>query len=241
MRKLLVYGLLALVMCSCSKEDEYVVPTEVEVKLDYTFTESGSMTRSGESIYSAFHDKYIESRTLTPKIYSLVFENIETGATSHQYGQWGKPDGIRLHTGKYKVTGESKPYMENNEVCIDSLTLRFEENITITPDMTNLVLQAKHDSYMMFFDKANKNHIEYKYNNDGWDGAQLMLKSLDDIYYCFIANTSKYKQHIIYVYDTNNNLKVSFNFQSMPFENGKYYYFNDLTNSFDIPPMESGN
>lgn len=234
-------GLLALALCSCSKEDVDTTPKEVNLSLDFTFEESGNMTRSGESIYSSFHDKYIKTHTLTPNTYTLVFENIETGATSHQQGTWGKKEGIKLYAGKYKVSGESKPYMEDNGICIDSLTMRFEENITITEDMTKLTLQAKHDSYMMFFDKANKKHIDYKYTNDGWDGAILNLKSTDEIYYCFISNTSNYKQHIIYTYDTNDILKVSFNFQTTPFEKSKYYYFNDVTNSFDIPPMESGN
>lgn len=27
----------------------------------------------------------------------------------------------------------------------------------------------------------------------------------------------------------------------IPFEKGKYYYFNDIDNSFNIPPMEEGN
>lgn len=241
MKNILVLGLLAFALCSCSKEKVDATPREVNLRLNYTFEGSGSMTRSGESIYSAFHDKYIKTHTLTPKTYKLVFENTETGATSHQQGIWGKKEGIKLLTGKYKVTGESTPYMEDGSICIDSLTIRFEENITITEDMTKLTLQAKHDSYMMFFDKANKKHIDYKYTNDGWNGEILNLKTIDDIYYCFISNTSNYSQHIMYIYDTNNTLKVSFNFQSSPFEKGKYYYFNDTTNSFDIPPMESGN
>ena len=241
MKKFLMLGLLALVMCGCSDEEVTPTPKEVTLCLDYKFTESGNMSRSGESIYSSFHEKYVKPRVLTPKTYTLVFENLETGATSHQQGTWGNKEGIRLHTGEYKVTGESKPYMEDNGVCIDSLTLKFEENITITESMTTLTLQAKHDSYMMFFDKEGKKHVDYKYSNDGWDGTKLNLKSVDNIYYCFLSNTSNYKQHSIYIYDMNDNLKVSFNFQATPFEKGKYYYFNDVTNTFNIPPMENGN
>ena len=32
----------------------------------------------------------------------------------------------------------------------------------------------------------------------------------------------------------------SIELDDMPFEKGKYYYFNDISNSFDIPPMEAG-
>ena len=39
--------------------------------------------------------------------------------------------------------------------------------------------------------------------------------------------------------DNGDNLEVVFG--TLPIEIGKYYYFNDITNSFDIPKMESGN
>ena len=38
-----------------------------------------------------------------------------------------------------------------------------------------------------------------------------------------------------------NDSSSSINLDNVPFEKGKYYYFNDILNSFDIPPMESGN
>ena len=39
--------------------------------------------------------------------------------------------------------------------------------------------------------------------------------------------------------DNGDDLEVVFG--TLPLEIGKYYYFNDMTNSFDIPKMESGN
>lgn len=39
----------------------------------------------------------------------------------------------------------------------------------------------------------------------------------------------------------NDGQKSNINLVDIPFEKGKYYYFNDMTNSFDIPKMESGN
>ena len=57
MKKMFYIGLLALVLCSCSKEEVDTTPKEVEVKLDYTFAESGSMMRSGADVYGAFYDK----------------------------------------------------------------------------------------------------------------------------------------------------------------------------------------
>ena len=33
----------------------------------------------------------------------------------------------------------------------------------------------------------------------------------------------------------------SITLDAMPFEKGKYYIFNELSNSFDVPAMEEGN
>ena len=36
-------------------------------------------------------------------------------------------------------------------------------------------------------------------------------------------------------------MKSTIYLQDIPFTIGKYYYFNNMTNSFDLPPMDSGN
>ena len=54
---------------SCSNdEDEFYTPQEVDLTLDYTFVESGSMTRAtGESVYNEFYESHILTKELTPK------------------------------------------------------------------------------------------------------------------------------------------------------------------------------
>ena len=61
----------------------------------------------------------------------------------------------------------------------------------------------------------------------------LLLKILI-IYEDFLGHSSK-----IYVFRNNTNSIIELD--DIPFEKGKYYYFNDIDNSFNIPPMEEGN
>lgn len=50
MKKILFTIVVTLVFIGCSKESSSEqIPTEVEVSLDFSFTESGSMTRAGST------------------------------------------------------------------------------------------------------------------------------------------------------------------------------------------------
>ena len=76
MKNLFMLGVIASLLCSCSKEDDYIANQDVEFNLSYTFAESGSMTRaSGADVYGEFYDKYIKTKLLTPTTYSLTFSN----------------------------------------------------------------------------------------------------------------------------------------------------------------------
>ena len=80
----------------------------------------------------------------------------------------------------------------------------------------------------------------------------LPLSSDDSVYWSFIRGISYYytdvaKNEIIPYENHSLNInrkdgnEIVIYFNGLRFSIGKYYYFNDLTNSFDIPPMESGN
>ena len=65
---------------------------EVEFKLDYTFAESGDMTRAtGEEVYTTFYDKYIKTKVLTPRNYTLTFSDKVTGSSVPLLKVLGKP------------------------------------------------------------------------------------------------------------------------------------------------------
>ncbi len=232
---------------ACSNDVEPYVPQEVEFTLDYTFIKSGSMTRAtDEEVYNDFYERYIKTRQLTPTTYSLTFTNQETGAVATINGRWDKKDGIRLTEGVYEVTGTSTPIHEKLKgEPSDTVYLSFNEAINIRKDMHQLLLHAHYDSYLLMFDGENAQELYYEhYYNSSYANTHVKhnLYKADPILSIFIRDL-KYsgdKPHYIYL-TRNDGHKITITLDKFPFEKGKYYYFNDMTNSFDIPKMEPGN
>ncbi len=238
---LFVTSFICFTACS-NDEDEFYTPQEVNLTLDYTFVESGSMTRAtGESVYNDFYEKYIKSKQLTPTTYTLTFKNKNTGATTAIVnGVWGNKDAIRLPEGDYEVVGTSTPQSVTNssiDECVsDTVFLSFSENVHITKDMTNLTLTAKYNSYLLMFDNENCNNVSYGYNTYSKE-----LNLCDKVYTLFIERLTYGNSYNIISITRKDGNYVNIFLEGIPFEKGKYYYFNDMTNSFDIPKMESGN
>lgn len=241
MKKYLSIFILAFTVIGCSNESDLSQPKqEVDVTLDYSFIESGSMSRAGSNVYTNFYNKYIKTKQLTPKNFELTFKNKETGAVATIQGNWDKKHSFRLLTGEYEVTGTSHPSVVYYMSCIDSVYLSFKQNVSITNSTEDLILTANYDSYMLMFDKGDKTKIEYRYTGGGSNSPYeyIPLKNIDDIYYSFFCQKRANINDICITRDK----KLSIiNLDKTPFEKGKYYYFNDLNNSFNIPPMEEGN
>ena len=198
--------LLSLSSCSGS-EDSSVMPQEVAFVVDYSFAQSGNMTRAtGAEVYDAF-------------------------------------DVIRLVEGEYEVTGTSAPISKNyvvQEYASDTVYLKFNEVVNITKDMTKVNLTAIYDSYLLMFDNTNYKSASYRIINYN---AMDMIKT-ESNYIVFIKNLKNYSSNNddnVILLTRNDNSTISIELDEQPFEKGKYYYFNDMTNSFDIPKMESGN
>ena len=121
--------------------------------------------------------------------------------------------------------------------CVsDTAFLSFKETVNITKDMDYLTLTAKYNSYLLMFDRENSNSVYYNcytYSKE--------LNLCDDVYALFIERLTYGNSSNIIAITRNNGTKSSVSLDNFPFEKGKYYYFNDMTNSFDIPKMESGN
>lgn len=222
---------------------------EVELKLDYTFAESGSMTRAtGEEVYTEFYDKYIKTKVLTPRNYTLTFTRVGiTGSIIEIKSAWNNNDCVRLPEGEYYVNGTSYP-IENyteiggiNDLPSDTVYLEFNETVKITKDMSTLVLNAKYNSFLMLFDTENTSKIELVISNN----VVKELSKDSNCYWLFARTKYTYKNGVTSYFTSritrNDNNAVDVVFGRLPMQFGKYYYFNDMTNSFDIPMMESGN
>ncbi len=238
-----VLALGLLTFTGCDNETE-MPPTEVAVSLNYSFVESGSMTRAGGEVYTDFYNKYVKTKILTPKNFNLTFKNVETGATTVINGEWSKNHSLKMLTGEYEVTGTSYPNQTSNNSFkgVDSVYLCFNEKINISPETESVNLTAQYDSYMLMFDKADKTSVKYYYKyNSSSSGSTISFKNIDNLYYAFFNKLWDTRSYI-------NRLNIerpvgisTIDMNDMPFEKGKYYYFNDLSNSFDLPPMTSGN
>ena len=189
-------------------------------------------------------NKYIKTKKLTPTTYKLTFTNKQTGIVAEINGLWKSKDGIRLVEGEYEVSGTSYPIERTSGLNIpsDSVYLTFNETVNISKDAENLTLTAKYDSYLLMFDKTNYNSITYDVFNIA--GAAKSLLETESLSTLFIRDlkygiTSTYGHYIYLTRSNGRESEILLN--NIPFEKGKYYYFNDMTNSFDIPPMESGN
>lgn len=226
-----------LAIAGCSNEEQNnLVPEEVTVNIDYDFWESGSMSRSGADLYTNFYNKYIKTKLLTPTTYTLSLSTKEMPKPTTINGYWGNKDGIRLVEGTYNIYGTSNPI--SSKKSIDTLSMSFSEKVAITKETTSITLAAKHSSYMLIFDASNTTSIDFSGYLHGESGTYSLTKK-DDIFYIFISKDIQESDKIIIT--RKNKKQITINLYGLPFEKGKYYYFNDVTNSFDIPPMTEGN
>lgn len=240
-----IFGLMLLcvapVLCSCEKG---YAPQEVELSLDYTFIESGSMSRAGgEDVYTNFYNKYIKTKELTPRTYELTFTNMESGTSSIINGRWDRKDGIRLLEGQYEVVGKATPMHKRDDFkeFSDSVYIAFNEIVSIRKGDTSLLLTAVYDSFLLMLDADNIDKVSC--DCTGYTGSAALSHD-ENNFWLFMQQTYRNTES-----SKNFNLEVSrkdgltsyIPLLNVPFEKGKYYYFNDMTNSFDIPPMVSGN
>ncbi|MBQ5912716.1 MAG: hypothetical protein IIW93_06430 [Bacteroidaceae bacterium] len=251
-----------LTFFSCSSDEEIYKPQDVKLTLDYTLVDSGSMSRGvGEDTYNNFYDKYIKTKKLTPQNYVLTFTNTETNEVIlNKKSAWNSKDGIVLPEGTYKVSGYSHPSEMQIESVgnfdfyypSDTVFMAFDEVVSVTKDMTKLTLKANYDSYLLLFDTANTESIELG-DDSGRAFTNNYSKTLakdDNCHWVFMngkAYAYAYQISKTYYYSfvvnqaDDNNIKLFTG--SETYEKGKYYYYqyNGMTNSFDIPKMESGN
>lgn len=240
MRKLaLILAAMMPLLVSCSKNETIETietPKLCTVALDYALPSSGSMSRSGDDLYAKFYNEQIVTRKITPSFYNLTFTNTEDNSTVEIVGQWSKSHGLKLLAGTYKVTGTSHPKGTAWNGALDTLSLRFEEDIKITPETDKIQLKATYDSFMVFFDSPQIKSI--KYGMYGYSGYSSNLSTVGDIKYMFDRNLDK-ETYLFVLREDGGTAYV--NIGEMKLENGKYYYFGDTETEYDLPGMEAGN
>lgn len=241
MKKYLLILIASLVAVSCTKEDAPKTneePTPVSISLDYTFS-SGSMVKSPESDYMELYNTLIATKKITTDNFNLEFKEKNTGVKYNFKGKWSKGDKIEILPGSYEVTGKSVPEVKT----VDTLSITFNETVTITNTTTSVNLSAKNGSYLLLFGSNDIQSIQYKSVSTEYISGTYtkMLECYNNkLYYMFIRSLPYPTSNIITITkQSGGTAKIDINDNS--FEIGKYYYFNALANSFSVPPMEAGN
>lgn len=228
--------------CSTSGEEEVIVPPgEANFRMDYTLT-SGTMRAIAGEVYEKFYNDQIKTRRLTPDTYSLEFTNKGTGQKIEVNGLWSERKMVRMPEGTYTVTGKSADG-DRTYVC-DKAVLSFNEEITVTADMESLLLQAKYASPLLFFSgESTKSVTYYAINYPSLEYQTEKLPEVDGYYYAFMKAfggvSLDFKSY--FEVERNGGTLTKMYSNNLKLDNGKYYFYDDVTGGFNLEPMTPGN
>ena len=232
MKKILSFLLLCVAAICClscdNGEDVNVEKKLVDVCFGVKFVESGSMSRAtADEVYQEFYNKHIATKELVKKEYQLTIRDMSGVTVAELNGTWDVTT-IQLPEGTYQISGNSVGDYE-------TVSLRFEEDVEIKSSGT-INLTAQYSCYLLLF-PTNSGTYSYKYS-DSYYESYTNMPTVDDLSYMFMS-TIWDSFRIVYS-DGTDSTTLRFNSENFKFEIGKYYYFNIVTGTFNIPPMENG-
>ena len=262
--------LLTIMLCvRCTKEPMDIPSTgNVKISIDYGFPSSGNITTKGTSVYLDFYNKYISSKILTPRTYSINFTSINLHTAQTVEGEWGSKMLVSLAPDKYAIEGISHP--TKYPVCGDTCYLKFHDTIDITQTSTNITLKAYYDcslilldttdvkntlffadttkwTYYTYFYKAVKKtmmkteafyhsfYSEGPANGDGYDKTNLYLNVVSRRTEPVIAMPTPMNPHP----PTIENKSTTIVLWLYTWQPGKYYYFENTADVYNLTPMTS--
>ena len=237
MKKILLLGITVIFALTSCEKNTNNVPQEVDFTVSFGFVESGSMTKSGESksttdAYTNFYNAYVKTKILTPDTYSLTFSN-ESSETAYTInGNWDNKDMVKLPEGTYTVTGSASDQSELGKL----VALSFNEEVVVSKSTADIQLTASYDCYLLMFDKTRITSATYKYT-EGFITEVSLYSQDEGIFYIFLSTTpqSSYYPRISYIRE--NSSEGTIYLSDLGLLKGYYYYFNDISGGFDIPPM----
>ena len=242
MKKLAIIITVIAVLAGCQKTTPEPTPQDVNVTITYTLdTSVGSdMTKATDAeVFDMFYQKMKTGEMVEPS-YKLIFTETNTGAQYVFNGEWGENDIITIRTGNYRVTGTSTAEGE----CMQEIaSLKFEQEIEISTSSTSITLNAIYDCFLLAFAKSDIVELANKHHNNY---TPTPFFTFGDYYYAFISDkiwsyvmeTGKDNVYIIGTREDGSTFKIlTYN---AAFEKGKYYIYNDVSGSFELPKMEAG-
>ena len=236
---------IMFVGCQSESEIENEIVQMSRFFISYSLDESvgKSMTRSAASDgWAKFYAK-IKSGELVAESYEIIFSNSETNQSYTFNGKWANKEMFILPIGKYKVSGTSN---DEGERIQQKCSLIFDTTAEIDENTSEIKLNAGYNCFLLAFGNENikdiSNHFFDQSKNDG-NGSENLYSS-DDFIYCFVNNqlsgkyyTSDYN-YLLGTFKSGGTFKIVT--YEAKFQKGKYYIYNNVPSSFDIPEMESG-
>ena len=237
---MLIVGIVVMGLSSCTNDDtgEQLAPDEVRVyfvcTLDVSSGRLMARAKSHETIFGEFYEK-IKTGELVAPSYELTMTEVNTGETYTFKGQWGSHTLVTMRTGTYRVVGTSTAEGENIQ---DKCSFRFDEQIDIDMTTTAITLHANYDCFLLIFDSTEIQTLQ-NYNGETF----TPFYAFGEYRYAFVKeslyNAEKHSEaYIGGQYTSGVEFKVFTG--NLNFEKGKYYVYNSVSNSFDIPPMDDG-
>lgn len=243
MKKLAIIFAAIAVLAGCEKPAQEPTPQDVNVTITYTLdTSVGSdMTKAtDEEVFDMFYEKMKTGELVAPD-YHITFEETTTGALYEFDGKWDNEDMITIRTGKYRIKGYSKA---TGDYIQDKASIVFEEEVEISTSSKSVVLNAIYDCYLLAFAKSDIKAMKLYYTYYG-DSTCKTFFTLDEYYYAFAngllySNQANRKEQACIIGERQNGSVFKIYVGNANLEKGKYYIYNDVNESFELPKMEAG-
>ncbi len=213
-----------LVFSSCEKVDDRVTTH----KLSFRFGEEDSMYKTTRSAASDVFDEFYAKLTtgeLVAETYNLTFTNVETGTAYSFSGNWKNAE-VELQDATYKVTGKSTATGEQSQ---EKCSLYFDEMVTVTNQMPEIVLHAYYDCYLFVMTSEDLYQVEncYLFANKYW------YAFVNGVFVDILKGSHK------------DGSTFSVDMSEYSFVKGKYYVYKDISIdeygvSFLLPTMDDG-
>jgi len=237
-------AILGFGVTSCSNEEsdevtEKPAPVDEEVQVYFVYTLDTSvgtpMTRtSGDEVFNQFYDK-IKTGELVPDDYSLTLTETTTGAKYVFKGKWSENNLVTIRTGKYKVEGSSTASGYIQDKC----SISINEEISITASSSAICLNASYECSLLVFTDTNIKNVYYFDSDNGTGGYQRQFYSFSTYKYAFVINDIL-QQKTYFGGTFTNESTFRIYVAGLQFEKGKYYVYNAVSNSFNLPKMVQG-
>lgn len=237
---LLGSSIMGLTSCENNLQDEreqddgQTVSVSITYKLNTDIGQPMAATKADVDVFNEFYAKIIDGTLIAPS-YNLTFTEVNSGTEYTVDGTWDSSDMVSLRTGTYRVKGVATASGDNIQ---DKCSIILDDEITIDTQSTTVAIKADYDCALLVFSDTS---IESISNFNG--NSETPLFKFSNYFYAFI-NTTLYSpdsKDAAYLSGTHTNgttFKITTG--NLSFEKGKYYVYNDISASFDLPEMEPG-